>query len=187
MTNTDLLWLPPYLHDGYHAFVGYGVCPDGEVARGVSADNTVDGIPVGGVRLVPVHHRQICHHNLHSVLRNFSWILQIKDRSGHGGSFLLVLTATSPLPYISTPTGQSVPWRGPRGYTLWATHPFLPSGFLIFYLSIFPNLSKPSFTFQPEGEQTRYHLVTAQVSANARSKRAKNVPDILIQLQQSES
>jgi len=68
----DVLWLSPYLHNGYHAFVGDGVCPDGEMAGGVSADNAVDGIPVGGVRLVPVHHRQICHHNLHSVLRNFT-------------------------------------------------------------------------------------------------------------------
>lgn len=65
--------------------------------------------------------------------------------------------------------------------------PFSLLVFLFFPLSIFPNLSKPRFTFQPEEEQTRYHLVTAQVSANARSKWAKNVPDILIQLQQSES
>lgn len=67
-----VLWPPPYLHHGDHALVGDRVRPDGEVAGGVPADDAVDGIPVGRVGLVPVHHRQVCHHNLHSVLGHFS-------------------------------------------------------------------------------------------------------------------
>lgn len=70
VTNTGPVG-SPYLDHGDHALVGDGVGADGEVARGVPADDAVDGVPVGRVRLVPVHHRQVGHHNLHSVLWHF--------------------------------------------------------------------------------------------------------------------
>lgn len=166
----------PYLHDGYHAFVGDGVCPDGEMARGVSADNAVDGIPVGGVRLVPVHHRQIGHHNLHSVLRNFSRILQMKDRSGHGGNDL------------PSPLHQHAGWEiGPvkRTMGLQGMSNIFHSYFwfpIFFSLGIVPNLSKPSFTSQPKGEHQPLPKFQQMLEINE----DKNL-DILVQLQQSQS
>lgn len=137
-----LLWLSTYLDHSYHALIGDGVCPDGEVARGVPTDDAVDGIPVGRVRLVPVHHCQICNHNLHSVLRNFPRILQIKDRSSHRWDFLLVLMATSSLPLSSMQTQTSVPRRGPRGCLLWVACPILTSA-----VHISPSPLKSRFTF----------------------------------------
>lgn len=139
----SVLWAPPHLHHGDHALVGDGVSADGEVARGVPADDAVNGVPVGRVRLIPVQHRQVCHHHLHPVLRHFSWILQRKDssdtsdRSGHGGSFLSIPTPPSPLPSTTMPTGEPVPWRGPRSYSWRATHLVLSSGFPVFFFWLF--------------------------------------------------
>lgn len=59
---------PSYLHHGHHAVVGDRVGADGEVARRVSADDPVDSVPVGRVRLVGVNHCQVGHHHVHSVL-----------------------------------------------------------------------------------------------------------------------
>lgn len=58
----------PYLHHGNHAVVANRVGADGEVARRVSADDPVDGVPVRGMRLVGIYHRQISHHDVHLVL-----------------------------------------------------------------------------------------------------------------------
>ncbi|KAA8593454.1 hypothetical protein FQN60_009570, partial [Etheostoma spectabile] len=41
---------------GQHAIIGDGVGADGEVSRGVSTDDAVDGVPVGTVGLIPVHY-----------------------------------------------------------------------------------------------------------------------------------
>lgn len=57
-----------HLEHRQHALIGDGVGADGEVARGVSADDAVDGVPVGAVGLVPVHHRQVGDHHVHLVL-----------------------------------------------------------------------------------------------------------------------
>lgn len=57
-----------YLDHRQHALIGDGVGADGEVSRGVSADDAVDGVPVGTVGLIPVHHREVCHHHIHLVL-----------------------------------------------------------------------------------------------------------------------
>lgn len=38
------------------------------MAHGVSADDAVDGVPVGAVGLVPVHHRQVGDHHVDLVL-----------------------------------------------------------------------------------------------------------------------
>lgn len=59
-----------YLDHGQHALVGDGVGADGEVPRGVAADDAVDGVPVGAVGLVPVHHRQVRHHHVDFVLQD---------------------------------------------------------------------------------------------------------------------
>lgn len=65
-----------YLHDGHHAIIAYRVSTDGEVPGWVSTDDPVDGVPVWGVRLVSIYHRQISHHNIHSVLWNLTRKLQ---------------------------------------------------------------------------------------------------------------
>lgn len=57
-----------YLDHCQHALIGDGVGADGEVSRGVSADDAVDGVPVGTVGLIPVHHCQVGHHHIHLVL-----------------------------------------------------------------------------------------------------------------------
>lgn len=57
-----------YLDYCQHALISDGVGADGEVSRGVSADNAVDSVPVGTVGLIPVHHRQVGHHHIHLVL-----------------------------------------------------------------------------------------------------------------------
>lgn len=61
---------PPHLDHRQHALIGDGVGADGEVSRGVSADDAVHGVPVGTVGLIPVHHRQVGHHHVHLVLRH---------------------------------------------------------------------------------------------------------------------
>lgn len=38
------------------------------MARGVSTDDAVDGVPVRAVGLVPVHHRQVGDHHVDLVL-----------------------------------------------------------------------------------------------------------------------
>lgn len=70
-----------YLCHCQHALIGDGVGADGEVSRGVSADDAVDGIPVGAVGLISVHHRQVSHHHIHLVL----WHLPRKLQSGREG------------------------------------------------------------------------------------------------------
>lgn len=70
-----------YLNHCQHALIGDGVGADGEVPGGVSADNAVDGIPVGAVGLVPVHHRQVGHHYIDLVL----WHLPRKLQNARGG------------------------------------------------------------------------------------------------------
>lgn len=70
-----------YLDHCQHALISDGVGANGEVPRGVSADDAVDGVPVGAVRLIPVHHRQVGHHNVHLVL----WHLPGKLQSGRKG------------------------------------------------------------------------------------------------------
>ena len=65
-----------YLHHGHHAVVGDRVGADGEVPRWIAADDPVDGVPVWRVRLVGVYHRQIGHHQIHSVLWDFTGKLQ---------------------------------------------------------------------------------------------------------------
>lgn len=58
---------PSYLHHGDHAIVAHRVGADGEVAGRVSADDPVVGVPVRGMRLVGIYHRQIRHHHIHLV------------------------------------------------------------------------------------------------------------------------
>lgn len=70
-----------YLHHGDHAIVADRVGADGEVARRVSTDDPVDGIPVRGVRLVGIYHCQISHHNIHPVLWDLAGELEKKRKS----------------------------------------------------------------------------------------------------------
>ena len=56
-----------YLHHGDHAVVANGVGAYGEVAGWVSADDPVVGVPVRGMWLVSIYHRQISHHHVHLV------------------------------------------------------------------------------------------------------------------------
>lgn len=65
-----------YLNYGDHAIVGDGVSTDGEMPRRVSTDDPVDGVPVRRVWLVSIDHRQICHHNIHSILWDLTRKLQ---------------------------------------------------------------------------------------------------------------
>lgn len=66
--HRDLLLSISYLDHCQHALVGDGVGADGEVSRGISADDAVDGVPVGTVGLVPVHHSQVRDHHVDLVL-----------------------------------------------------------------------------------------------------------------------
>lgn len=74
-----------YLDHRQHALVSDGVRADGEVSRGVPADDTVDGVPVGAVRLIPVHHRQVGHHHVHLVLWHLPRKLQCRRGGGEEG------------------------------------------------------------------------------------------------------
>lgn len=65
-----------YLDNGHHAIIAYRVGANGEVPGWVSTDDSVDGIPVGGVWLVGIYHSQISHHNIHSVLWDLTRKLQ---------------------------------------------------------------------------------------------------------------
>lgn len=68
--HRDLFQSISYLDHCQHALVGDGVGADGEVSCGISADDAVDGVPVGTVGLVPVHHRQVGDHHVDLVLRD---------------------------------------------------------------------------------------------------------------------
>lgn len=72
--------LASYLHHGDHAIVADRVCADGEVARRVSTDDPVDGIPVRGVGLVGIYHCQISHHKIHPVLWDLAGELPEKKK-----------------------------------------------------------------------------------------------------------
>lgn len=74
-----------YLEHCQHALIGDGVGADGEVAGGVAADDAVDGVPVGTVGLIPVHHRQVGHHHVHLVLRHLPRKLQSRKEGGSEG------------------------------------------------------------------------------------------------------
>lgn len=76
---------PFYLDHCQHAVVGDGVGADGEVSSGVAADDAVDGVPVGTVRLIPVHHCQVGHHHIHLVLWHLPRELVREGEEGGGG------------------------------------------------------------------------------------------------------
>lgn len=71
-----------YLDHSQHALVCDGVGANGEVPRGVSADDAIDGVPVGAVRLISVHHCQVGHHHVHLVLWHFSRKLRRRRERG---------------------------------------------------------------------------------------------------------
>lgn len=68
--------LVAYLNHCDHAIIGDRVSADGEVSRGVSADDPVDGVPVRRVWLVSIYHREIRHYHVHSVLWHLTGKLQ---------------------------------------------------------------------------------------------------------------
>lgn len=74
-----------YLDHRQHALVSDGVGANGEVSRGVPTDDTVDGVPVWAVWLIPVHHRQVGHHHVHLVLRHLPRKLQSRREEWRGG------------------------------------------------------------------------------------------------------
>lgn len=65
-----------YLHHSDHSLIGHRVCADTEVPGGVPTYDPVDGIPVGGVGLVSVQHREVGHYCLYTVFRDLSCKLQ---------------------------------------------------------------------------------------------------------------
>lgn len=68
-------WLS-YLYHSHHAIIANRVSANGEVTGWIATGDPVNSIPVGGMRLVGIYHRQVSHHNINPVLRNLTGELQ---------------------------------------------------------------------------------------------------------------
>lgn len=72
--------LASYLDHGNHAIIASWVSTYGEVARGVSTDDPVDGVPVRRMWLVGIYHCQISHRNVYAILWDLARKLQRTEK-----------------------------------------------------------------------------------------------------------
>lgn len=59
-----------HLDDSYQALISCWISGHWESASGVAPNDFIDSIPGGCVGLILVSHSQVCHNNIHTVLRH---------------------------------------------------------------------------------------------------------------------